>query len=69
MYWENTCNDLSTGIDLKEKVVGGSILGSDTFIKWVRDTFYQRNHVSMVSPESKLSQGYSGSKNSLFPYQ
>ena len=33
------CNDLSTGIDIKEKVIGGSILGSDTFINWVRDKY------------------------------
>ncbi|MCE7911198.1 MAG: hypothetical protein DCC43_03625 [Candidatus Brocadia sp.] len=39
LYWETICDDLSTGIDIKEKVVGGSILGSDTFIKWVRDKY------------------------------
>ena len=39
MYWETICNDLSTGIDIKEKVIGGSILGSDTFINWVRDKY------------------------------
>jgi len=30
---------LSTGIDIKENVIGGSILGSDTFINWVRDKY------------------------------
>ena len=39
LYWETICNDLSTGIDIKENVIGGSILGSDTFINWVRDTY------------------------------
>jgi len=39
LYWETICNDLSTGIDIKEKVIGGSIMGSDTFINWVRDKF------------------------------
>ncbi len=39
LYWETICNDLSTGIDIREKVVGGSILGSDTFIIWVRDKY------------------------------
>ena len=39
LYWETICNDLSTGIDIKEKVIGGSILGSDTFINWVRDKY------------------------------
>jgi len=28
-----------SAIDIKEKVIGGSILGSDTFINWVRDKF------------------------------
>ena len=39
LYWETICNDLSTGIEIKEKVIGGSILGSDTFINWIRDKF------------------------------
>ncbi|UJS17512.1 MAG: transposase [Candidatus Jettenia sp.] len=39
LYWETICNDVSTGIDIREKVIGGSVLGSDTFMKWVRDTF------------------------------
>ena len=39
LYWEALCDDVSTGIDIKERVVGGSILGSDTFINWVKDTF------------------------------
>ncbi|MCF6153696.1 MAG: hypothetical protein E3K36_00275 [Candidatus Brocadia sp.] len=39
LYWETLCNDLSTGIDIKERVIGGSILGSDAFINWVRKKF------------------------------
>lgn len=39
LYWEAICNDLSTGIDIKEKVIGGSMLGSDTFINLIRDKF------------------------------
>jgi len=39
LYWETICNDLSTGIDIKEKVIGGCILGNDTFINWVRDKY------------------------------
>ncbi len=39
LYWETVCKDISTGIEIKEEVVGGSILGSDTFITWARDKF------------------------------
>src|SRR5574337_642929 len=39
LYWEAISKDLSTGIDINEKVVGGSVLGSDRFINWIRDTF------------------------------
>jgi hypothetical protein len=39
LYWETICNDLSAGIDIKEKVIGGCILGTDTFINWVRDKY------------------------------
>ncbi|MFN3532173.1 MAG: transposase [Candidatus Brocadia sp.] len=39
LYWETICNDLSAGIDIKEKIVGGSLLGSDTFINQVRDKY------------------------------
>jgi putative transposase len=39
LYWETICNDLSIGIDIKEKIIGGSILGSDTFISRIRDKF------------------------------
>jgi len=39
LYWESICNNVSAGIDIKENVIGGSILGSDTFIGWVRDRF------------------------------
>ena len=39
LYWDAICNNVSAGIDIKEKVIGGSILGSDKFIGWVRDRF------------------------------
>ncbi len=39
LYWKTIGDDLSVGIDIKEKVVGGSILGSSAFIDWVRDSF------------------------------
>src|SRR3989304_9871353 len=27
LYWESICNNVSAGIDIKEKVIGGGILG------------------------------------------
>ena len=39
LYWGTICNDLSTGINVKEKVIGGEILGGEAFIKWVRGKF------------------------------
>ena len=39
LYWAAICNNVSAGIDIKENVIGGSILGSDTFIGWVRERF------------------------------
>ncbi len=38
-YWKAICNNLSAGIDIKENVIGGSILGSGAFIDWVREKF------------------------------
>jgi len=38
-YWKSICYDLSRGIDIKEKIIGGSILGGDIFANWVRDRF------------------------------
>jgi putative transposase len=38
-YWEAIGNDLSKGMDIKKEIVGQSILGSDKFIKWVKDKF------------------------------
>jgi REP element-mobilizing transposase RayT len=39
LYWEAICNDLSSPIDIKEKAIGGSILGSEKFINWIKDKF------------------------------
>jgi len=38
-YWEAICDDLSEGADIKEKMVAGSILGSDAFVSWVKERF------------------------------
>jgi putative transposase len=38
-YWKTISKDLSTEIDIKEKVIGGSIIGTSNFINRVRDRF------------------------------
>jgi hypothetical protein len=38
-YWEAIGNDLSKDMDIKKDIVGQSILGSDKFIKWVKEKF------------------------------
>ena len=39
LYGDAICNNVSAGIDIKENVIGGSILGSDKFIGCVRESF------------------------------
>ncbi|NOX97953.1 MAG: hypothetical protein GXO98_07855, partial [Nitrospirae bacterium] len=36
-YWTNICGDISNEIDIGERIVGGSVLGSDEFIGWVKE--------------------------------
>ncbi|MEA3222621.1 MAG: transposase [Thermodesulfobacteriota bacterium] len=38
-YWKVICEDLTSGIEIKNKVLAKSILGNDAFISWVRDRF------------------------------
>jgi REP element-mobilizing transposase RayT/DNA-binding transcriptional ArsR family regulator len=38
-YWREVCRDLASGLEIKEKVVGQSVLGDDGFLKWVKKQF------------------------------
>ncbi len=40
-YKKQLPEDLRAGQDIKEKIVGQSILGNDDFIEWVRNTFLE----------------------------
>lgn len=40
-YKNQLAEDLSAGLTIKEKIVGQSILGSDGFVDWVRNTFLE----------------------------
>jgi putative transposase len=42
-YWEAICDDLSTPIDVKERVIGGTILGSEKFINWAKEKFLKES--------------------------
>ena len=55
-YWEAICNDLSKGMDIKEKIVGQSILGSDKFIKWIKERFLGKE--AREIPSVKMILGY-----------
>jgi hypothetical protein len=39
-YQKRIKEDLSGELEIKDKVIGQAILGSDYFIKWVKETFY-----------------------------
>jgi len=38
-YWKEICMDIPGGLNIKDKVVGQSVLGRDGFVKWVRREF------------------------------
>ena len=38
-YRKQIITDLTAGLSIKKKIVGQSILGSDVFVNWVRDTY------------------------------
>ena len=42
-YRKQIINDLTEGLPIKDKIVGKSILGSEGFVNWVRDTFLEEN--------------------------
>jgi len=55
VYWRAICGDLSKGIDIKEKIVGQSILGSDKFINWVKENFLEKEAREIPSVKKILS--------------
>jgi len=38
-YWKQICSDIAGTLEIKDKVVGQSVLGKDGFVKWVRKKF------------------------------
>lgn len=38
-YWKQMLRDITDGLEVKDKVVGQSVLGTDEFVKWVKNTF------------------------------
>lgn len=40
-YQKQIIEDLSAGLPIKEKIIGQSILGSNGFVDWVRETFLE----------------------------
>ena len=40
-YKKQIADDLTDGLEIRKKVIGQSVLGSDSFISWVRETFIE----------------------------
>ena len=38
-YWKQMRRDIMDGLEVKDKVVGQSVLGGDEFVKWVKTTY------------------------------
>ena len=38
-YWKEISRDITDGLEVKDKVVGQSVLGGDEFVKWVKNTY------------------------------
>lgn len=38
-YWKAICGDIEEGIEIKESIAGGGILGREEFIEWIKDNF------------------------------
>ena len=41
-YWKQIRRDIVDGLEVKSKVVGQCVLGTDEFVKWVKNTFTAR---------------------------
>jgi hypothetical protein len=41
-YKKQLSEDLVTGLNIKTKVVGQSILGDDNFVSWAQETFLEK---------------------------
>ncbi|MBW1716378.1 MAG: transposase [Deltaproteobacteria bacterium] len=37
-YWKQMRRDIRDGLEVKDKIVGQSVLGTDEFVKWVKNT-------------------------------
>ena len=64
-YWEAICDDLSRGLDIKEKIIGGSILGSEKFIHWVKERFLKDNKDKREVPSIKRLWKYKAKEKSM----
>jgi hypothetical protein len=42
LYKKQLGEDLGTGLLIKEQIVGQSILGTDEFVSWVKETFLEK---------------------------
>jgi putative transposase len=38
-YWEQIRRDIRDGLEVKNKIVGQSVLGTDVFVEWVKKSF------------------------------
>lgn len=54
-YWRAICSDLSKGVDIRQEIVGQSILGNDKFIKWVKERFLTKDSREIPSVKKILS--------------
>ena len=54
-YWRAVCGDLSKQIDIKTKIVGQSILGSDRFVTWIKEKFSDKDTREIPSIRKILS--------------
>lgn len=56
-YKKQIADDLSAGLAIKEKIVGQSILGSESFVDWVRNTFLESKR-DRERPDVRKIHGY-----------